>query len=44
LSASKASPRCAALKPAIADSHPENSSAFIESVLNPDPTLNQINS
>src|ERR1700719_3277079 len=44
LSASNASPRCAPLKPAIAESHAENSSAFIESVLNPDPTLNQINS
>ena len=44
LSASKAAPRCATLKPAIAESHAEKSSAFIESVLNPDPTLNQINS
>jgi hypothetical protein len=43
LSASKAAPRCAALKPAIAQSHPEKSSAFIESVLNPHPRLNYTN-
>src|SRR5271167_247910 len=43
LSASKAAPRCAALKPAIAQSHPEKSSAFIESVPNPDPRLNHTN-
>ena len=45
-SASKAvSPRCAALKPAIAESHAEKSSAFIEfSSSIPTDSLNQINS
>jgi hypothetical protein len=43
-SACNASRRCTALNPAIAKSHPEKSSAFIESIPTIRPSLTQINS
>ena len=43
-SACNASPRCSALNPAIAESHAEKSSAFIESIPAIRPNLTQTNS